>query len=82
MKNFFRAVWQFCSYLFWPRWGGKSNNSTMSVNDHQNENNRIYALHCEVLDAIYEAFNMMSKKIIMLLFCLSEGLPFFLGLKK
>ena len=62
MKNFFRAVWQFCRYLFWPRWGGKRNNSTISVNDHQKENNRIYALHREVLDAIYEAFNMMCEK--------------------
>ena len=24
VKSFFSAVWQFCSYLFWPRWGGKS----------------------------------------------------------
>ncbi len=25
MKKFFKDVWQFCSYLFWPRWGGKRN---------------------------------------------------------
>ena len=23
MKNFFKGVWQFCSYLFWPQWGSK-----------------------------------------------------------
>ena len=23
VKGFFKGVWQFCSYLFWPRWGGK-----------------------------------------------------------
>lgn len=23
MKNFFKEVWQFCSYLFWPQWGPK-----------------------------------------------------------
>ena len=21
MKTFFRGVWAFCSYLFWPQWG-------------------------------------------------------------
>jgi len=23
MKNFLQSVWQFCRYLFWPRWGKK-----------------------------------------------------------
>ena len=21
MKNVLKAIWQFCSYLFWPQWG-------------------------------------------------------------
>ena len=21
MKNILKAIWQFCSYLFWPQWG-------------------------------------------------------------
>ena len=24
MKGFFKGVWQFCSYLFWPQWGSKN----------------------------------------------------------
>ena len=23
VKNFLQSVWQFCRYLFWPRWGKK-----------------------------------------------------------
>ena len=23
MKNILKAIWQFCSYLFVPQWGGK-----------------------------------------------------------
>ena len=23
MKKVLSAIWQFCTYLFWPQWGGK-----------------------------------------------------------
>ena len=23
MKNILKAIWLFCSYLFWPQWGSK-----------------------------------------------------------
>lgn len=26
MKEFLKAIWQFCSYLFWPQWGKKKRN--------------------------------------------------------
>lgn len=27
VKGFFRAIWQFCSFLFWPQWGRRQRNN-------------------------------------------------------
>lgn len=32
IKGFFKGVWQFCSYLFWPRWGNKQNKACKNEN--------------------------------------------------
>ena len=32
MKNFLKAIWQFCSYIFWPQWGSKKKDNKVVDN--------------------------------------------------
>ena len=33
IKKFVQSVWQFCRYLFWPRWGQREANSKLGHTD-------------------------------------------------
>jgi len=43
MKKLLNAIWQFCSYLFWPRWGRKEEHchGNYLINEQYGNNNHI-----------------------------------------